>query len=48
MSTDTDCTLLADKPRFAIQPVGLGDKFDRSMTFDKLLDNNAQLFICIS
>ena len=26
----------------------LGDKFDRSMTRGKLLDNNAQLFIFIS
>ena len=26
----------------------LGDKFDWSMTLGKLLDNNAQLFICIS
>ena len=27
---------------------GLGDKFERSMTLGKLLDNNAQLFIFIS
>ena len=42
------CVSLSSTLPRVIDQSNLSDKFDRSMTLGKLLDNNAQLFIFIS
>ena len=42
------CVSLSSNLPRVIAASGLGDKFDRSMTLGKFVDNNAELFIFIS